>query len=133
MFSATTNRVHGHDTTAASCRTEHIVATTMKSVPRPFLKCCFTSTETIGLVWTGAQDVHPDSHPGRPPRLSHYPELCLTLSLPMDLTVPSLCSCCPPESCFMLGREDRLGVATQSKAGRWTVGSPEWTVACIHV
>ena len=26
------------------------------------LKCCFTSTETVGLLGTGAQDVHPDFH-----------------------------------------------------------------------
>ena len=26
------------------------------------LKCCFTSTETIGLLETGAQDVHLDFH-----------------------------------------------------------------------
>ena len=60
------------------------------------VECCFTSTETVGLLGTGAQDGHPDSHtlvevvvvevllyvhrnrrlirdgsPGRPPRLSH--------------------------------------------------------------
>ena len=26
------------------------------------LKCCFTSTETVGLLGTGAQDGHLDSH-----------------------------------------------------------------------
>ena len=26
------------------------------------LKCCFTSTETVGLLRTGAQDVHLDFH-----------------------------------------------------------------------
>ena len=26
------------------------------------LKCCFTSTETVGLSGTGAQDVHLDFH-----------------------------------------------------------------------
>ena len=26
------------------------------------LKCCFTSTETVGLLGTGAQDVHLDFH-----------------------------------------------------------------------
>ena len=25
-------------------------------------KCCFTSTETVGLLGTGAQDVHLDFH-----------------------------------------------------------------------
>ena len=32
------------------------------------LKCCFTSTETVGLLETGAQDVHLDFHTA--------PELC---------------------------------------------------------
>ena len=26
------------------------------------LKCCFTSTQTVGLLGTGAQDVHLDYH-----------------------------------------------------------------------
>ena len=26
------------------------------------LKCCFTSTETVGLLGTGAHDVHLDFH-----------------------------------------------------------------------
>ena len=34
------------------------------------LKCCFTSTETVGLLGTGAQDVHLDSHTA--PELRHY-------------------------------------------------------------
>ena len=65
---------------------------------RWLVKCCFTSTETVGLLGTGAQDGHLDFHtapelwifvgwvllyvhrnrrlirdgsPGRPPRLSH--------------------------------------------------------------
>ena len=33
-----------------------------------WLKCCFTSTETIGLLGTGAQDIHLDFHTA--------PELC---------------------------------------------------------
>ena len=36
-----------------------------------WLKCCFTSTETIGLLGTGAQDGHLDFHTA--------PELCLHL------------------------------------------------------
>ena len=42
------------------------------------LKCCFTSTETVGLLGTGAQEVHLDFHTApdesswwSPPRLSH--------------------------------------------------------------
>ena len=31
------------------------------------LKCCFTSTETVGLLGTGAQDGHLDFH--TPPEL----------------------------------------------------------------
>ena len=34
------------------------------------LKCCFTSTETVGLLGTGAQDVHLDFHTA--PELSSY-------------------------------------------------------------
>ena len=37
------------------------------------LKCCFTSTETVGLLGTGAQDGHLDFHTA--------PELCGSLSL----------------------------------------------------
>ena len=33
------------------------------------LKCCFTSTETVGLLGTGIQDVHFDFHTA--------PELCV--------------------------------------------------------
>ena len=33
-----------------------------------WLKCCFTSTETVGLLGTGAQDFHLDFHTA--------PELC---------------------------------------------------------
>ena len=36
-----------------------------------WLKCCFTSIETVGLLGTGAQDVHLDFHTA--------PELCDTL------------------------------------------------------
>ena len=35
--------------------------------------CCFTSTETVGLLGTGAQDGHLDFHTA--------PELCLQLKL----------------------------------------------------
>ena len=31
-------------------------------IPVLLLKCCFTSTETVGLLGTGAQDVHLDFH-----------------------------------------------------------------------
>ena len=33
-----------------------------------WLKCCFTSTETVGLLGMGAQDIHLDLHTA--------PELC---------------------------------------------------------
>ena len=40
--------------------------------PHPcWLKCCFTSTETVGLLGTGAQDVHVDFHTA--------PDLCMTI------------------------------------------------------
>ena len=41
--------------------------------PSPRLKCCFTSTETVGLLGTGAQDVHLDFHTP--------PELCCELAV----------------------------------------------------
>ena len=37
----------------------------------PCLKCCFTSTETVGLSGTGAQDSHLDFHTA--PELCHAP------------------------------------------------------------
>ena len=37
-----------------------------------FLKCCFTSTETVGLLGTGVQDVHLHFHT--------VPELCFLLT-----------------------------------------------------
>ena len=37
------------------------------------MKCCFTSTETVGLLGTGAQDVHLDFHIA--------PELCCDASV----------------------------------------------------
>ena len=72
---------------------------TLMTQPHQLVECCFTSTETVGLLGTGAQDVHLDFHtapalrvvlsfnvalrpqrpygllgtesPGRPPRLPH--------------------------------------------------------------
>ena len=40
------------------------------------LKCCFTSTETVGLLGTGAQDVHLDFH--TPPELCLPPNFLMT-------------------------------------------------------
>ena len=34
----------------------------MREKQEPVLKCCFTSAETVGLLGTGAQDVHLDFH-----------------------------------------------------------------------
>ena len=42
------------------------------------LKCCFTSTETVGLLGTGAQDVHIDFHTA--PELRWANLRCLALS-----------------------------------------------------
>ena len=39
--------------------------------PPLLLKCCFTSTETVSLLGTGAQDVHLDFHTA--PELSTHP------------------------------------------------------------
>ena len=35
---------------------------TVHSWKKLLLKCCFTSTETVGLLRTGAQDIHLDFH-----------------------------------------------------------------------
>ena len=40
-------------------------------------ECCFTSTETVGLLGTGAQDVHLDLHTA--------PELCIINSVLLNL------------------------------------------------
>ena len=40
---------------------------------RMLVGCCFTPTETVGLLGTGAQDVHLDFHTA--------PELCLRMSV----------------------------------------------------
>ena len=49
-------------------RLSHLVAS-LKYLTRMLLKCCFTSTETVGLLGTGAQDGHLDFHTA--PELSH--------------------------------------------------------------
>ena len=44
---------------------ETVTTTTVrreKSITERLLKCCFTSTETVGLSETGALDVHLDFH-----------------------------------------------------------------------
>ena len=56
------------------------------------LKCCFTSTETVGLLGTGAQDVHLDFHTA--PELcgcdkEHVRLLC-TVCLSANLTKPPM-------------------------------------------
>ena len=43
-----------------------------------WLKCCFTSTETIGLLGTGTLDVHLDFHTA--------PELCTTATANRNTT-----------------------------------------------
>ena len=53
---------------------------------RELLKCCFTSTETVGLLGTGAQDVHLivqelcESRGGRP-RLSVLKSLLVSVDV----------------------------------------------------
>ena len=41
-----------------------------KSAEQKMLKCCFTSTETVGLLRTGARDVHLDYHTAPEPTRS---------------------------------------------------------------
>ena len=47
------------------------------------LKCCFTSTETVGLLGTGAQDVHLDFHKA--------PELCMEVGREGDIYLSLHC------------------------------------------
>ena len=43
------------------------------------VECCFTSTETVGLLGTGAQDVHLDFH--RAPELWSHMRLAIAINL----------------------------------------------------
>jgi len=47
--------------------TKTIRIATVEELTCCWLKCCFTSTETVGLLGAGAQDVHLDFH--TPPEL----------------------------------------------------------------
>ena len=64
--SASLSDSNGHgdiDTTAARHSSIDVNLASTGSVPQSdWLKCCFTSTETVGLLGTGAQDVHLDFH-----------------------------------------------------------------------
>ena len=66
------------------CDRQWLQKCTTMSIFVGWLKCCFTSTETVGLLGTGAQDVHFDFHTA--------PELCifvhLTLHLNHDRALP---------------------------------------------
>ena len=65
------------------------------------LKCCFTSTDTVGLLGTGAQDVHLDFHTET--ELRSCVDVCLSLynvsvSIPASAVCPShvclpVCQC----------------------------------------
>ena len=60
------------------------------------LKCCFTSTETVALLGTGAQDGHLDFHTA--------PELCYILSIdPLPYTHVPLA---PAKVCTVVCRTD---------------------------
>ena len=51
-----------HENTAHSGRNASAAFVTDVALPKDWLKCCFTSTETIGLMGTGAQDAQLDFH-----------------------------------------------------------------------
>ena len=62
---------------------EHISEYALTTSPQMVLnmllwKCCFTSTETVGLSGTGAEDVHLDFHTA--PRSWWLAECCLTFN-----------------------------------------------------
>ena len=50
--------------------------------------CCFTSTETVGLLWTGAQDVHLDFHTA-PELRGHATQSCFINSKGRKLHLPA--------------------------------------------
>ena len=59
------------------------------------VECCFTSTETVGLLGTGAQDGHFDFHTA--------PELCLCLPVCLSgVYLPACMSICLPYCLFSL-------------------------------
>ena len=67
-------KIHGSGKVAYSMATLlHFFIYTVRLMPSSYthvvlfgllikLKCCFSSTETVGLIGTGAQDVHLDFH-----------------------------------------------------------------------
>ena len=90
-----------------------MIASVLKEDPKikGWLKCCFTSTETVGLLGTGAQDVHLDFH-----------------------TAPELWHIKGSEERYLLGQNTTCGfsVNTMDKlqwcALNWTV----WTIRERH-
>ena len=58
-----------------------IVAPASETFVRGWLKCCFTSTETVGLLGSGVQDVHLD--------FDIAPELCRERNKVADVTGPT--------------------------------------------
>ena len=74
--------------------------------------CCFTSTETIGLLGSGAQDGHRDFHTAPElcvmssaealPFVEYQRELALVCALSeVDVAIITVCVCvCVCDSCF---------------------------------
>ena len=58
----TSDSVSGGPYSAGMCT----VSVTISTLLLLLLKCCFTSTETVSLLRTGAQDVHLHFHTDRP-------------------------------------------------------------------
>ena len=89
------------------------------------LKCCFTSTETVGLLGTGAQDGHLDFHTP--------PELCGSLSLVLYTDTVSRIF----NYYTMLGRKgwEDLDTANDSKSApkKKKKNSEDWTRVVLSI
>ena len=85
------------------------------------LECCFTFTETVGLLGTGAQDVRLDFHTAPQLSMSSLVECCFTFTETVGLlgtgaqdvhlhfhTAPELSMSSLVECCFTVHRNCRL-------------------------
>ena len=72
------------------------------------LKCCFTSTETVGLLGTGAQEVHLDLHTAPEERWGAMRAYIMITWLLFFYTSPAIPTCPqPPTPCHFHHKRDR--------------------------
>ena len=85
-----------------------------------FLKCCFTSTEIVGLLGTGAQDVHLNFHTA--------PELCMEVGGGGEREIIYLRLHChhQNDSCIKMGSDEshlNVSFAVRDKVTKKTVST----------